>query len=219
MTARLTRYRRAPFWWVMLVMGLMGLPKPTHAQSFSDWQDGVIILATGDTLAGKLFLNLEADLLEVEYNQAIKAFTPLQVLLVRFDDPPRLFASHPAALKGTMEIPTFFEVIYPGAHYTLLCRDRLGQNNAPIVDQYGQPIGSFYGTQNYKHDYFVLNARGKVRKMPGRRQDLARFLDAAKPEALEEYIRQHKPDPAKQDDMVGLIAFYNHLRSGQPGVK
>ena len=189
-----------------------------RAQAFSDWKEGTVVLASGDTLSGRMFLNLDSDLLEVEYHNAIKTYTAYQVILVRFYEPERLFTSHTVALRGTMEVPSFFEVLYPGAFATLLSRDRLGQNNAPIVDQYGQAIGSFYGKQNYRRDFFVLNARGRVRRMPGRRQELAEFLEKDPPEALREYVKKHRPDPSSDEDMVALIAFYNHFKSGQPGM-
>lgn len=199
-----------------LVWMLTGMA--ARGQAFSDWKEGTVVLATGDTVSGRMFLNLNSDLLEVEYHNAIKTYTAYQVILVRFYEPERIYTSHAVALRGNMEVPSFFEVLYPGAFATLLSRDRLSQNNAPIVDQYGQAIGSFYGKQNYRRDFFVLNARGRVRRMPARRQELAEFLEKNPPEALRSYIKEHRPDPSSDEDMVAWIAFYNHYKSGQPGM-
>lgn len=182
-----------------------------------EWQEGTVVFTNGDTLSGNLFLNQEADLLQVEMQGSIKAYTPYQVMLAAFLDPPKLYASHLAALRGNLEVPTFFEVLYPGPFATLLCRERASASNPNVVDQYGQPIGTFFGTEP-KQEFYVLNAKGKVRKCPTKRAELARFIEAPPAEALTDYVKTNKPSPTSASDLVALVAFYNHLKAGQPGV-
>jgi hypothetical protein len=139
----------------------------------------------------------------------------VQVLLIRIHEPQRLYASHMAALRGTMQVATFFEVLFPGAFATLLTRERLSHNNAPVVDQYGQRVGSFYGEKNYQYDFFVLTANGRVRRMPTRRSDLASFLESTPALPLTDYLRRNRPDPKDKQDMIAWIAFYNHYKAEQ----
>jgi len=188
---------------------------PAQAQAFGDWEEGTVILGNGDTLSGRLFVNLDVDLVEVESQGAIKTFTAFQVLLVRLYEPAKLYASHSAALRGTMQVPMFFEVLHPGAFATLLGRERISHNNAPLVDQYGQTLGTFYGEKNYQYDFFLMNARGRVRRVPVKRSELARFLENDPPAVLVDYIRRNKPDPTERADLVALISFYNHLKADQ----
>jgi hypothetical protein len=204
------------FFSALLVLFLLGIGIPqASAQKYAEWKEGSVVLAHGDTLAGKIYINLEEDLVEVDNNGTLKAYGPFQVLLVRLYDPPRLYTCHEAALRGTMQVPTFFEVIFPGAYATLLNRERISQNNQAVLDQYGQNNGTFYGQNQYQNDFFVLNSKGKVRRLPSSRKELARFFENQPPHALVDYIKRNKPDPSSKDDMVGLMAFYNHLKADQ----
>jgi|GEM_PF-6898974 len=198
-------------------LGLLCTSPTLHAQNRQEeWPLGNVILIDGDTLAGQIFINLDQEMVEVQTTSTLKAYTARQVLLVRQYEPARLYAAHEATLRGTMAAPALFEVLLPGAFATLMVRERVGHNNAPLYDQYGQRVGTFYGQKQFLFDFYVLDHKGRVRRLPTKRKELVKFLDAAQPGQLVDYVRRHKPDPASKEDMIGWLSFFNHFKTEQP---
>jgi hypothetical protein len=205
---------RASLFWAIWWVSIVCMVREARGQTkLTDWPEGTVILANGDSVSGNVFVNLESELVEVQKENTLNTFSPLQIVMVRLYDPPRIFICQQASLHGHIPMPALFEVVLPGAFATLLMRASIGQNNAAIRDVYGQVIGTFYGNKKFKYTFYLADAEGKIRKVPHRTSSLARFLEKEPTPALLDYIKRHQPSTSSWQDMAGLIAFYNHLKA------
>ncbi|GAB4396249.1 MAG: hypothetical protein OHK0053_09850 [Microscillaceae bacterium] len=187
------------------------------AQAFAEesWQEGLIILEEGDTLRGEFKFDLQNELVQLQTQGSLKAFTSRKVLAFQFFDRyygrDRFYFTLPYAKVSNYPTPTFFELVYQDQPLTLLCRESLVTqtfvNNNPYVLGPNIPVT----TTRVKCDFFFLDKNGRIRPFNGTKKGLL-YLLKDREKDIKDFMEENRLRIDDKADMTRIIAYYNERK-------
>ncbi|NJL14389.1 MAG: hypothetical protein HC913_16190 [Microscillaceae bacterium] len=200
------------------VLALSWLVSPeVRAQAFAEenWQNGLLILEEGDTLRGELKFDLQNELVQIQTQGSLKAFTSRKVLAFQFFDRyygrDRFYFTLPYAKVSNYPTPTFFELVYQDQPLTLLCRESLVTqtfvNNNPYVLGPNIPVT----TTRVKCDFFFLDKNGRIRPFNGTKKGLL-YLLKDREKDIKDFMEENRLRTDDKADMTRIIAYYNEQK-------
>ncbi|MFN8354359.1 MAG: hypothetical protein U0Y10_07935 [Spirosomataceae bacterium] len=170
-----------------------------------NWYEGTLIHKNGDTLSGKLQFDWETNSLKFKTTQdpTIKTFSASNVPLFEFFDPTwrytRQFESFLYAKRGDYGVPTFFEVIQPGAVAVLL---RENDNNSVVLNVKKLSKAAF--------ECYFGYSDGLVQRYDGLPRNLFRLLPNHQ-DKIKKFIEMKQLDYANLADITRIVTYYNSL--------
>ncbi len=188
------------------------------AQQFpSDmFHDGKVVLASGDTIVGKIKYDLQNDLIEVITDNVVKTFTARKIIkFTIFDktvDQYRTFYSVPYYREPDYKVPMLFEVLYEGK-LTLLAREALVQETVPQYSYYYYPGTVNYTQTRLTYTYFFLDSKGNFTQYNMKKYQLYDIMDRRGPQ-IKQYIKKNHLKTDSRGDLVRITAYYNSLLGG-----
>ncbi len=177
------------------------------------WNQGTLVLNNNEILKGKLFYNIEHDLVQIMINNQIKTFSPYNVQYFQFFDKDRGIKRLYAALKDNTKKGkkrerkgfAFFEVLV-GTELVLLRKEEyyfipeyeILYNAIDLVPSMASRHYIFINNnlfhfQDFKKDVFPLMADQKT--------------------LVKEYIYNNKLNVEDFVDQILIIDFYNSLKN------
>ncbi len=198
--------------WMLVVAGA----SLAYAQSGAvndNWYRGSLILVEGDSLSGDIHYDLQNNLVQINADNAIKAYSARQIWSFTFYDPDmmidRQFYALPYSVESNYKAPVLFELLTEG-DVSLLARERLVTENVP---QYG--YGGF-GNYSYlrtriRRDYFMGFANGTIRNYDGSKKDLL-YLLRDKSSEVKKFVNAHRFRYDDTRDLIQIINYYNSLK-------
>ncbi len=188
------------------------------AQQFPSeiFHDGKVVLASGDTIVGKIKYNLQNDLIEVITDNVVKTFTARKIIkFTIFDktvDQYRTFYSVPYYRESNYKVPMLFEVLYEGK-LTLLAREVMVQETVPQYSYYYYP-GTMNSTRTrLSYQYFFLDSKGNFTQYNLKKYQLYDIMDKRGPQ-IKQYIKKNHLKTDSRGDLVRITAYYNSLLGG-----
>ena len=170
-----------------------------------EWQSGLVILQTGDTISGAVMLQPKKDLLMVYHDNTYETFGAQQVASLFLADEGAMYGSFPFGRKGKPQVPTFFEVVSVGPCYWLLARTRAKALGGIL----GHAEQNFGGQEpQRKKDFYLLETAGKVAALPSKRTSFAKLFAQAD-DALRERLKSLFFDCTSERDLKKLIQDFN----------
>lgn len=178
-----------------------------------NWYRGTVVLAEGDSVSGDLHYDLQNDLVQINTNDGVKAFSARQLWSFSFHDPDRMierqFYAIPYAIESNYKVPILFELLTEG-EVSLLAREKLVTENVP---QYGY---GGYGAYSYtrtrlSRDYFFGFANGTVKRYDGSKKDFY-YLLKDKSNELKRFANENRLRYDDPRDLIQLLNYYNSLK-------
>ncbi len=196
--------------WVGLIV-VMCLGWEGSAQKFPSefWNDGKLVLETGDTLKGSVKYDLQNDVIQFSAGGRLDSYTARKLTFFEIFDQTtkhyRQFYSIPYATSGGYKAPIFFELLTEGK-MTLLCRESLEYRN------YSNSFNSYGASTRLVlvYHYFLLNESGTTEPFVGKRADLIRLM-GNKGSQVEKYIKSNKLDFTDRNEFTQIVQYYNSL--------
>jgi len=195
----------------------------TQAQTFSQevWYDGKVVLDTEDTLVGNVRFDLADNLLQLETAGGLKAYTSRNVIAFEINDEVnkmiRKYYSLPYGIASNYKVPVFFELLTQG-DLTLLCREKLVTETAPIYGYnpygYGYGMGrpNYYGTRNrIAFDFYFGYPNGNIKSFLGNKKDFF-YLVKDHQQDIKEFVREQKLRYNDRNDLTKIVSYYNYLK-------
>lgn len=178
------------------------------------WHPGQIVLEEGDTLRGQIQYDFKTNLVQLAIDNKIKTFSSQQVLFLSFHcqffKRYRYFYSIPYRLKGSMNVPVFFEILAEG-RLTLMAREYVVVES---INRYGNPMYRPLGVGGTReiltYDYYLLTDNGDINLYLEKKKDLLPYFGRLEDE-MSKYIRKNKLKVDKQQDLVRIINYYNEI--------
>jgi hypothetical protein len=177
---------------------------------FELWHDGKVVLESGDTLKGAIKYDFQNDVIQLNQQNKVEAYTARKVLFYEIFDATvkryRQVFSLPYSATGGYKAPVFFELLEDGK-ITLLCREALEYRT--VSSPY-----FFYGAHTrlvLVYKFFVMRENGTIFPMENpKRTDwlnlMGRFSDE-----VQEYAKKNKLNFEEKYDLMRIIAYYNSL--------
>ncbi|MBK6264883.1 hypothetical protein JKA74_07530 [Marivirga sp. S37H4] len=195
---------------------LMNVALVINAQNLPNelWHPGKIVLDEGDTLSGQIQYDFKTNLVQLAVDNKIKTFSSQQVLFLSFHcqffKRFRYFYSIPYRLKGSMNVPVFFEILAEG-RLTLMAREYVVIEN---MNRYGnpmyRPMGSVGSREILTYDYYFLTDSGDLNLYLEKKKDLLPYFGRYE-DAMVRYIKKQRLKVDRQQDLVKIINYYNDL--------
>ena len=173
---------------------------------------GYLITSNDDTLAGQIKYNFETNIIILENNQKTLSFSSNQIFYFEIADSIhqylRKFYSLPYKVNNNYKIPIFFELIYEDK-VSLLLREIIIQE---FESSRGTNTFVFSKPQLVIHYlFYFLDYEGKIVAFNGRKKMLYKIF-RNKMEELKKFMKKEKADPSNLEDLVIILAYYNHLQ-------
>jgi len=190
---------------------LMNISASVNAQDwpFELWHDGKIVLLDGDTLKGPVKYDLSQDILQLNLNNKIEAYSARKVLFFEIFDITvhryRQFFALPFTSPAGYRAPVFFELLEEGK-MTLLAREALESKSYSSPYYYG---GS-YSRLVLVYKYFFLNDDGSIEPFTGSKNDLLDKMGKQAPD-VEKFIKDNRLKYDDKYDFTKIVAYYNSL--------
>lgn len=194
----------------LLVWMVCAQAVPAQEWAFELWHDGKVVLESGDTLKGAVKYDFQNDVIQLNNQSKIEAYTARKILFFEIFDATvkryRQIFSLPYSPTGGYKAPVFFELLEDGK-ITLLCREAMEYRT--VSSPY-----FFYGSYTrlvLVYKYFVMKENGTVHPIENpKRSDwlnlMGRFADE-----VQSYARSNKLSFEEKYDLVRIIAYYNSL--------
>ncbi|GAA5028863.1 hypothetical protein GCM10011506_13840 [Marivirga lumbricoides] len=187
-----------------------------HSQDLPNemWHPGLVVLEEGDTLRGQIQYDFKTNLVQLAIDNKIKTFSSQQVLFLNFHcqffKRFRYFYSIPYRLKGSMNVPVFFEILAEG-RLTLMSREYVVVES---INRYGNPMYRPLGVGGTReiltYDYYLLTDNGDINLYLEKKKDLLPYFGRYEDE-MAKYIRKNKLKVDKQQDLVRIVNYYNEI--------
>jgi len=194
---------------LLSILGLL-IHLQASAQKFPSqmWHEGKLVLASEDTLKGKLKYNFDKGLVQVDMGEKLYTYSAKSIFYFELYDETsesyRQFYVLPYGLVTTHKAPVIFEVLIEG-NLTLLSREYVVTRNISNPYSFGT-----YTKDVLVYDYFFLDRFGNITKYTLKKRDLLDIL-AKRQQQVEEFIRANRLHVDERNDLVRIIAFYNAL--------
>lgn len=183
-----------------------------HAQEwpFELWHDGKVVLETGDTLRGVIKYDFQNDVIQLNQNGKVEAYTARKVLFYEIFDATvkryRQVFSLPYSPTGGYKAPIFFELLDEGK-ITLLAREALEYRT--VSSPY-----FFYGTYTrlvLVYKYFLMRENGSIVALESPKKSDWLQLMGKNADEVQSYARSNKLNFDEKYDLVRIIDYYNSL--------
>jgi hypothetical protein len=192
---------------------LLALPLSTKANYTPDlmvkyWYVGEAYLQSGEKMRGKIFYEIDKELLLVFNQGQIKTFTPNQIYKFLIIDneagTERWFYSLPLTTGNPTRRKYFFEIIHEG-HFTFLRKQRSRSDGfgAFVFDESRLAIYSGF------FDYYFLIGRDLVKIKKFRRDAMRLMVDHR--EKMENFIQKNGLQLNNIKDQVRILNYYSIL--------
>ncbi|MGI9542121.1 MAG: hypothetical protein ACR2MX_02615 [Cyclobacteriaceae bacterium] len=189
------------------------------AQQFPSeiWHEGKVVLTNDQTYKGLIKYNLEGDLIQLNSNNTLQAYSSKKILYFEIFDEAvesyRQFYSLPYQVSEDYETPILFEVLYEGSSLTLLAREMIATESvAPYNSYYGR--SSYYYTRNkLVYQYYFLDEKGQITWYSNKKRDLVRIMGKQSDE-IKKFIGSHNLNVDRRRDLERITAYYNTLEEG-----
>jgi hypothetical protein len=216
----------------LLLFVLQTLPVLVKGQDLQvqQWQQGKVILTSGDTLSGSIVYHLKGEMLQVnQADGATKTFSPVNVAsFTVFNEQTgrfQIFRSYLWSRRsedGAFKAPAFFEVIAEGK-YSLVEREAFTVRNQDPIPRYAA-YGRYYqpcpsGNLRYQEHYsqvvavkqfYVLTPEQEIVTLRNPRKDLPElFRDKA--EVMNQFMKNKKLSYHNSTDLIPMIRHFNKL--------
>ncbi len=198
-------------------MGCLFLNTAAVAQrnAFRDnWYKGSLILSSGDTLSGLIHFELNNNLVQINLDETVKAYSARQIWSYQIYDPDLMADRHFYALEYQVEpnykTPVIFEMLAVG-EISLLAREKLVTESVPQYDYWGNSR-YFYTRNRLSHDFYFGFANGRIRKYEGTKRDFF-YLIKDKSGEMKKFIKENRLRYNDVYDLIQIINYYNSLHS------
>lgn len=197
-------------WWLAWVW--IGVATTSFAQQwpFELWHEGKVVLETGDTLRGAIKYDFQNDLLQLNQNGKVEAFTARKVFFYEIFDATvkryRQVFSLPYSATGGYKAPIFFELLEEGK-ITLLSRESLEYRT--VSSPY-----FFYGSYTrlvLVYKYFLMRENGTLVAMENPKKSDWLQLMGNYADEVQDYAKSNKLDFDEKYDLVRIVGYYNSL--------
>jgi hypothetical protein len=196
-------------WFVLVGVGISWL---SYAQDwpFELWHEGKVVLETGDTLKGAIKYDFQNDLLQLNQNGKVEAYTARKVLFYEIFDATvkryRQVYSLPYSRTGGYKAPIFFELLEEGK-ITLLAREAL---------EYRTVSSPYFFYSNYTrlvlvYKYFLMRDNGSIIEIENPKKGDWLQLMGNYADEVQRYAKTNKLEFDEKYDLVRIIAYYNSL--------
>lgn len=199
----------------LLLVTFILLCSGVYAQQNSindNWYKGLLVLEEGETLYGHIQYDLEANLVQIDLNQAVKAYSARQIKFFRIHDShrskERTFYALPYHVSPNYKAPILFEVLIEGP-ITLLVRERIVLENIP---QY-----SYWSGRNYSYtrrriefDFYFGFANGRIKRYLGSKKDFFNLVKDNSSE-IKKFVKENRLQYNQAVDLIEIITYYNSL--------
>lgn len=179
----------------------------------SGWQQGTLTTTNGDTLSGRLNLNLTKDILQLDNAQSLQAFTPRQIDSFRFFDENRnfmrFFTALPFKLPSGYAPPVFFEVLYKSDTLSLLCRQGTVVEMTPVFDPFTGRT-NYFNRQRVQIDFYFGWQNGSVKEYDGNLNRLPALFGAYSGQ-MRKYIKSKKMNAKNTEDLINIVRYYQEI--------
>lgn len=172
------------------------------------WQSGEALLNSGEKVKGKIYLEIEKELLLIFNKGKIKTYSSSQVfsfsLLDDNSGSARLFYSIPVSINGAVTRSYFFEIMTEG-RLVFLRKQRSrpdGYGNFFFYDNPGTGCSGFY-------DYYFLEDAELIKVRNFRRDAMERM--ASHSDQIYIFIEKNGLNLRKLSDQLRILRYYNSL--------
>lgn len=183
---------------------------PVNAQIFPSelWHEGKLVLASEDTLQGKLKYDLPKGIVQVDNGVKVYTYSAKTIFYFEIYDITsehyREFYVLPYSVASSYKTPVIFEVLVEG-NITLLSQEYVGLKSVQNPYSYGN-----YSKEVLIYEYYFLDKNGNITKYSQKKKDLLNVL-ASRRSQVTEYMKSNRMHHDKRNDLVRIIAFYNAL--------
>jgi hypothetical protein len=169
---------------------------------FNDWSPGKITLKDRSVLTDRIIrYNLLTQQMElIRGNDTAAIGNPDEIASIEFDG--HKFVYREIVTQDNQLIRTYLEVLVEGKCNLLLQRlisHRYIESSATIMEA---PKERYFLAENY----FVAKTGNLAVPLPGKKKDIAGLLSE---KDVRSYIREHKLNCEREEDLKALISFYN----------
>lgn len=179
------------------------------------WHEGWLVTNDKDTLKGNLKYDFESQLIQVEIDSKIKAFSNRNIFYFEIYDKTiedyRQFYSLMYEVNYNYNVPILFEVLIEGK-LSLLLKEKIVSETVPRYFPsyywYGRTSYDYYNKVDY--EFFFMNIDGVIIKFNGKKKDLFNIM-IDKFDDVKSYFVDNKLKVKNMSDLVKIVAYYNSL--------
>ena len=203
---------------MLLAIGLVffGFTSARCQVSADYWHEGFVVTIDHDTLNGTIKYDLETNMVQINVQNQIRAFSSYKVFYFELFDEVyknyRQFYTIPYKLKANYSAPVIFELLYEGG-LSLLSREKIVQvsptSNPIYYSSRGMYSPSFTQTL-VEYDYYFLDKKGLIMYFDGSRNDLLRIMSKKK-EEVKSFMQKNRLKPSDMKDLIRIASFYNSI--------
>lgn len=196
--------------WLLIVGVATGTLVHAQEWPFELWHDGKVVLETGDTLRGVIKYDFQNDVIQLNQNGKVEAYTARKVLFYEIFDATvkryRQVFSLPYSPTGGYKAPIFFELLDEGK-ITLLSREALEYRT--VSSPY-----FFYGSYTrlvLVYKYFLMRENGSIVALESPKKNDWLQLMGKNADEVQSYAKSNKLNFDEKYDLVRIIDYYNSL--------
>ncbi len=185
------------------------------AQNFPSevWYEGKVVLVNQETHRGLVKYDLENDIIQVNDNRTIQAFSSKKILYFEiFDEVAeafRQFYALPYMVSPGYQTPILFEVLHEGAPLTLLARENIATETVPQYNYY-YGRSNYYSRYKLVYEFYFLNDKGKIDRYNLKKNGLMNIMDK-KSKEVRKFIKENNLRVDRRRDLERITAYYNSL--------
>jgi len=185
------------------------LTVPLVAQNFPSevWHEGKVVLINNETHKGLVKYDLETDIIQVNMDNTIQAFSSKKVLYFEiFDEATesfRQFYALPYTVSPGYKTPILFEVLHEGEPLTLLARENIATETLPQYNYY-YGRNNYYSRYKLVYEYYFLNNKGSIDKYTMKRADLMHIMRKKSPE-VRKFIKENNLRIDRRRDLYNSL--------------
>jgi hypothetical protein len=176
-----------------------------------EWREGFLLIASQDTLRGKIKYDLTGNTVQIATSTRIMALSSYKVFYFEIFDEVyrnyRHFYTIPFKLRSNYEAPVIFEVLFEGP-LSLLAREKIVQetinNNSPFLTT------PRFTQDALDYDFYFLTKKGRITYYQGSRNELLEIM-ASKSTQVKEYIKTNRLRTDQVEDLIRITSFYNSI--------
>jgi hypothetical protein len=192
---------------LFFIVSLFSINSIAQIFPFDLWNDGKVVLETGDTIRGLVKYDLQ-DLLQVKHDSRLESFSARKVVFFEIFDQTykryRNFYSLPYSPSGGYKTPIFFEALTEGK-ITVLTREKVEYRT------YSSPFfyyGGYSSRMVLVNTYYLLKENGIIEQFSARRNDWYDLMGSRQNE-IHAYVKDNRLDFDRKYDLKRIIDYYN----------
>jgi len=198
---------------LFFIGSLLSISSFAQTFPFDFWNEGKVVLESGDTIKGSIKYDLQ-DLLQVKHDGRLESFSSRKAVFFEIFDQTykryRHFYSLPFSPTGGYKTPVFFEALTEGK-ITLLSREKIEYRT------YSSPFfyyGGYSSRMVLVNIYYLLRENGNIEEFSGKRSDWYDLM-GNKENDVHDYVKENKLDFDRKYDLKRIIDYYNSFYSSK----